>query len=284
MSAKLGVLIIHGVGSQDQNFAEPMKKILKGKISDYDEICWESVWWAPALSKREKDLLDKLFPEENRPHCCLRLGYWIFKLRTFVVNYAGDATAYRYMPDSDNQTNKKKKTNETYKNIHKIVHESIVALKANLDNKDNKDKPVIVIAHSLGSVIMSDYIWDRQNNKNTALYGATPFERMETLVGLITFGSPIPLFTLAYDPVVSIKFPPFFAENLKSKAKWLNFYDDDDVLGWPLKPLSNSYEACVSEDKSINVGLTPLCHHGYWTNDNFTEPVAEYISKILNLC
>jgi len=285
MEAKLGVLIIHGVGSQDDCFAQPMMKDLEGKISNYNEICWKSVWWAPVLIKREKDLLDKLFPEENRPHCCLRLRYWIFKLRKFVVDYVGDAAAYRYVPDSDTQTN------ETYNQIHAKVHDAIANLRKELGNAD---KPVIVMAHSLGSVIMSDYIWDRQNwdrQKKTRddRYGKTPFERMETMVGFITFGSPIPLFTLAYDPVVSIKFPPPFSENLKSKAKWLNFYDIDDVLGWPLKPLSKSYEACVSEDKPINVGgifafWNPRCHNEYWTDNNFTEPVAQYISEILKVC
>jgi hypothetical protein len=287
MGAKLGVLVIHGVGSQGYNFADPMKKILKGKISDYDEICWESVWWAPALTDREKDLLDKLFPIENRPHCIEFRKYLIFKLRKFVVSYMGDATAYRYVPDNGSQTN------NTYENIHRIVHDSIVNLRVGLGNTD---KPVIVMAHSLGSVIMSDYIWDRQKklqNHETDPYGNNELERMQTLAGFITFGSPIPLFTLAYRPVKSIKFPPDNLPGnlqiLKDEATWLNFYDEDDVLGWPLKHLSNSYEARPIEDKPINVGgmLTswnPLCHHEYWTDNSFTEPVAEYISKILNLC
>lgn len=281
MEPKLGVLIIHGVGSQGDNFAEPLMKALEGKISNYNEMCWESIWWAPALSKREKDLLDKLFPIETRPHCIELRKYLIFALRVFVVSYMGDATAYRYVENSASQTN------DTYKNIHKIVHDTIVKLR---DNLGNADKPVIVLAHSLGSVIMSDYIWDRQNWDPQAEGGPDPyaknqFESMETLAGFITFGSPIPLFTLAYDLVESIKFPPRgLQDNLPVKLKWLNFYDEDDVLGWPLKHLSTSYENAVTDDFPINIGLTPLCHHGYWTNDNFTEPVAQYISEILEVC
>ncbi len=300
MKAKLGVLIIHGVGSQDDQFAEPMKKILKAKISDNDGVCWKSVWWAPVLLKRESDLLDTLFPEEKRPHCGLRLRYWIFKLRKFVVNYVGDATAYRYVPNSDSQTNEIMKTNETYNQIHAKVHDAIANLRAELGDAD---KPVIVIAHSLGSVIMSDYIWDRQHWGNQRKqkqgrekkqvpdpYGENPFERMETLAGFITFGSPIPLFTLACDPVESITFPPGqLPANLRKKAKWLNFYNPDDVFGWPLKNLSDIYKDCPIEDKPINVGSimtfwNPLCHSKYWTDNNFTEPVAQYISEFLKVC
>jgi pimeloyl-ACP methyl ester carboxylesterase len=179
-----------------------------------------------------------------------------------------------------------RKTNK-YDDIHREVHKSIVELRKSLGNED---KPVIVIAHSLGSVIMFDYIRDRQNNKNATGYGATPFERMETLAGFITFGSPIPLFTLAYDTVPCINFPPDnLQKDLKDKAKWLNFYDHDDVFGWPLKYLSKRCEACVIEDKPVNVGdiftfWDPLCHSKYWTDNDCTKPVAKYISEILKVC
>lgn len=89
----------------------------------------------------------------------------------------------------------------------------------------------------------------------TSSYGATPFERLETLCGFITFGSNIPLVTLALDQVVSITFPPAaLKEPFCSAARWLNFYDPDDVLGWPLKPLSPTYDTAVAQDIQINVG------------------------------
>jgi pimeloyl-ACP methyl ester carboxylesterase len=275
VEAKLGVLIIHGVGSQEGDFANPMIEELKGRISDQAKISWQTVYWDPILSREEDGLLRELFPEGKRPD-------W-FKLRKLVMNYIGDVTAYRYIPMSSSQT---RKTNK-YDDIHREVHKSIVELRKSLGNED---KPVIVIAHSLGSVIMFDYIRDRQNNKNATGYGATPFERMETLAGFITFGSPIPLFTLAYDTVPCINFPPDnLQKDLKDKAKWLNFYDHDDVFGWPLKYLSKRCEACIIEDKPVNVGdiftfWDPLCHSKYWTDNDCTKPVAKYISEILKVC
>jgi len=273
MEAKLGVLIVHGMGSQPENFADGIIEKLEDKISDYglndNDICWEPVYWAPILSRREAQLWRDISTKNDL--------HWV-DLRKFVINAIGDAIAYQIIPGE---------TNSTYYKIHDIVYESIVNLKAKLGNND---KPIIVIAHSIGSVIMSDYIWDRQKKRDPGRYGYTSFERMETLAGFITFGSPIPLYTLAYDPVESIKFPPdTLPAHLREKAKWLNFFDVDDVLGWPLKTLSKSYDSCVSEDNEINVGgiLTswnPQCHSKYWKNDDFIEPVAQYISDILKVC
>ena len=40
------------------------------------------------------------------------------------------------------------------------------------------------------------------------MIGETKFEQMETLAGFITFGSPISLFALAFEPSISFEFPP----------------------------------------------------------------------------
>lgn len=133
-------------------------------------------------------------------------------------------------------------------------------------------------------MIISNYIWDEQKGKGL---GTNAFESMETLTGLVTFGSNIPLFTLALPEIQSITFPPApLPEYLKARAKWLNFFDADDVLGYPLKPLSPSYGSAVSEDIEINVGglftsWNPVSHAEYWTDNDFTKPVARLISDII---
>jgi hypothetical protein len=280
VEAKLGVLIIHGVGSHKPDFAEPMKDKLKRRISNHDGICWEPVHWADLLLKVESRLLKRLFPQEMRHHwfvkCSLR-----FKLRELVMNGIGDVTAYRSIPNISGHP-PTRQTNKEYDEIHARVHKHIVRLR---DQLGNAAKPLIVMAHSFGSVIMCDYIWDRQHNINKELYGATPFESMKTLAGLITFGSPIPLFAVADDQVLRIKLPRDTLQgDLKDNAKWLNFYDAHDVFGWPLTDLRPR----VCEDRPIKVGSiftrwNPACHTKYWTDNNFIEPVAQYISKILSV-
>lgn len=76
-------------------------------------------------------------------------------------------------------------------------------------------------------------------------------------------------------------------DDLKRKAKWLNFYDPDDVLGYPLKPINAAYDNVVTDDITINVGSwfstswNPLSHSAYWTDNSFTKPVAKYVCSFL---
>ena len=91
----------------------------------------------------------------------------------------------------------------------------------------------------------------------------------------------------AYDEVIPIKFPPAgLSQALKNKAKWLNYFDPDDVLGYPLKSINPAYDNTVSEDISINVGglfssWNPLSHNEYWTDNDFTKPVSQFIKTFL---
>jgi pimeloyl-ACP methyl ester carboxylesterase len=262
MAAEVGVLIIHGMGSQQADFSEELEMEIVDQVgTNSDKICFESVYWAPILSARESRVWTNLSKFHDLD--------WV-RLRKFVLNALGDATAYRYIPDEPDCT---------YYQIHYKVHESIKRLHAQLGD----DKPVIVIAHSLGAFIMSNYIWDRQQGKDVDRYGQTAFERMESLAGFVTFGCNIPLFVLAYEEIECFTFPPTTLKpDLAAKAKWLNFFDPDDILGWPLKELSDSYRKAVTEDREINVGsiLTswnPVSHSEYWTDNNFTRPVAEFI-------
>ncbi len=147
-----------------------------------------------------------------------------------------------------------------------------------------KPKPMIVLAHSLGGHIMSNYIWDMQHSTNRR---TSAFERMDYLSEIITFGCNIPMFTFACNTVQPIELPPAaLPDELKAPAKWVNYFDPDDVFGYPLKPINAEYNNVVSEDIAINVGnlLTswnPASHGSYWTDNDFTHPVSEYLSRFL---
>jgi pimeloyl-ACP methyl ester carboxylesterase len=162
----------------------------------------------------------------------------------------------------------------TYGRIHTIIRDEIAALREDLGGVN---RPLVVLGHSLGGHIISNYIWDIQKGNAIAPPGNNAFERMRTLAGVITFGCNIPLFTFALSKVVPIALPP--------GATWLNFYDPDDVLGYPLKPLSREYRQTVKRDIPINVGgiatgWNPLSHSQYWTDNDFTKPVANFLAKL----
>lgn len=292
MPHKLGVLIIHGMGDQEKSYADKMIKALSKYISkrdvDANKIYWEPVLWSDVLQSKQKELWDKInksmYEEDN---------VLIFKkllkikwrwLRKFVIHYASDVIAYQQLT----QKQSSKDTHiDFYSQIHEEVHNHLLSL---LKKLSNSDEPLIIIAHSLGSVIMSNYIWDRQTNKDIKKFGKTEFDRMNTLVGLITYGSPLPLYTLSLKHIESIKFPPpklvSSLNDMKKVAKWQNFYDCDDVLGYPLKPLSISYSKAVTEDIAINVGhvgkfWNPLSHSEYDNDIAFIREVGNTLVNII---
>ncbi len=266
MPSEIGVLIVHGMGSQPADFADGFIAEMQGRLLRMgiapERVAWRAGWWADTVNRREDDLWRDL----SRDHTLRYEG-----TRRFAISHFGDALAYQRMPSQGT---------DVYRTIHARIREHLAALRDQMGG----DKPVVVLAHSLGSAIVSNYIWDEQKSPTA---DATPTERLETLAGLITFGSNIPLFTLCLDNVVAIRFPvPTVSAPLREASRWLNFFDADDVLGYPLRPLSPSYRDAVSADLQINVGgllqsWNPLSHEGYWTDNDFTGPVAGLIREVL---
>jgi hypothetical protein len=267
MAAELGIVIVHGIGIEQPDFAHNFIAAMHERLDDLgiaaDTIQWQPAYWADLLNTRERDLWNALARDYDLD--------WV-TIRKFFINLFADAIAYQRVPGDHP---------DMYRQIHQRMHDHLVQLRAALGQRDT---PLVIIAHSLGSVIMSNYIWDEQHGKGL---GTTPFARMETLAGFVTFGSPIPLFTLALDDVISIAFPPpTLPAPLREHAKWFNFFDADDVLGYPLKPLSPSYAQAVSADLEINVGnlftaWTPIAHTAYWTDNDFMAPVAHLIRDLV---
>lgn len=203
------------------------------------------------------------------------------KIRNFVIHNFGDALAYH------RDTSKE----SAYVEIHQIVSTGITNLKGALPNPNS---PIVVIAHSLGAHIMSNYIWDQQASNDNA----GDLERLPTLAAMITFGCNIPLFSLSFAKATPIDVPGegITKPELVAASRWLNFLDRDDVLGWPLRPLYEMSSADFTaaerktidriEDYEINVGglLTswnPAAHDAYWDDDDFTGPVANYLKKLV---
>jgi hypothetical protein len=272
MARDLGILIVHGMGSQPASFSDGLREELTDRLrilgADPGRIAWQACLWAEELESREADLWTDLAMDT--------LGWR--RLRRFVVAALGDALAYRVVGTSHTSI---------YVGVHQRVRRALDDLRSELGGVD---KPLVVLAHSLGAHVISNHAWDARNKgypgSNPAEW--TPFERLESMVLFVTFGCNIPLFTLALDSIEAIPFPPpELPQSLKRVAKWLNFYDEDDVLGYPLRRLSPSYELSVTDDIEVNVGgfgasMSPLSHARYWRDASFTRPVSEGIAHILD--
>ena len=280
MAKKLGIGVIHGMGTHGPEFAKDMIEEIGRRIKnkhgkDETEVAWQPIHWSDILEQRQTDYLEAIKAGANVDY---------IKLRGFLIKALGDSSAYQRIHGQ---------ANDIYTQIHARIGDHIATLR----NEVNDDSaPLIILAHSLGGHMMSNYIYDLQNNMAVATAAANDFEQFKTFAGFITFGCNIPLFTLAYDPVVAINFPPpeIVGTPLGAKAKWRNYYDPDDILGYPLKLIGRppaagggpSYDDVVDEDIPINVGgwlssWNPVSHNGYWTDNDFTKPVAKFIAGFL---
>jgi hypothetical protein len=272
MSKTLGVAVIHGMGSQGVQFAEGMMQEINTWVDELrpggaDRIEWQPIHWADELETREIAYFRAATRENDLD--------WL-KIRKFVVTSLGDAVAYRHLSE---------RPDSMYKRIHAKVEENIEELRAGVQSSD---VPLIVLAHSLGGVIMSDYIWDMKARRESgAVDGLDTFRQLGTLAGIVTFGCNLPLFAFGSEDPKAVDFPGFaLSPALSQKAKWYNYYDPDDILGYPLKQISDSYDAAVTADKPIEVGglllgWNPAAHCRYWTDNDFTKPVAQFISEFV---
>ena len=272
MSIKLAVAVMHGIGTQTEDFAEPTISSLSDRLAnlgkDPAEVAWARLYWADILRDRQEAYL-------RRARAANPMDW--NRVRNIVVDGLGDAAAYQFVQG---------RPSGTYRTIHARVRDRIHQLY--VGDLGSQPVPLVVLAHSLGSHILSSYIWDSQQGYDS---GADPasseFERMEWLACMVTFGSTIPLFTFAHDEVVPITLPGSrLPPTAIARPRWLNFYDQDDVLGYPLKPLSPEYDATVDADTEINAGGfgvsgTPLSHNGYWMDNDFLTPVAGLLATFL---
>ncbi|TWC28091.1 hypothetical protein FBY03_1405 [Pseudomonas sp. SJZ079] len=272
---KLAVAIIHGIGTQpdtrndegQHEFAHGLIAGLRRRLGcEAEHVAFQSLYWANVLDKRQYAYLEQLRDQPIR---------WRW-FRRLVTLFLGDASGYRKVSQA---------YDTTYEQVHQSLRNGLNALRA----KVGPDTPLVVLAHSLGGHIFSNFVWDQQSINQTPSCPRDPFLALETLAGLVTFGCNIPLFTFAFDPVVPIRFPGHcLSEPLLEHARWLNLYAPADLLGYPLRPLP-SYAAVVAEDRAMPVGPwykrhTPLSHLEYWEDKHFQTYVADYLRQLLTAC
>lgn len=167
---------------------------------------------------------------------------------------------------------------------------------------------LVILAHSLGGHVFSCYLWDAQQAKaglkpaagiwrdikryQAGISGDSPltdddiaFLRGDKLAALLTTGCNIPIFVAAHaiEQIV-----PFTRPN--ADFRWHNYYDKDDVLGWPLADLSASYAALVN-DIEVNASSgffgwlaaswNPLSHNQYWQDSKVITALSTQLTALL---
>jgi hypothetical protein len=282
MPQSVAVAIVHGIGRQKPDFASGIIRELRKRVARQlgddppgaPRLFFQPVYWAPVLQQQEDDLWNRL-----------RKGgsLWWSDLREFIVDFAADAIAYQPIPGE----------RDAYDNVHAVFADALRQLAQQAGSR----APLCVIAHSLGTVIASNFIYDLQAHSAAkplltprvlAKMDDTPLARGETLALLYTLGSPIALWSLRYPNFgrpIRVPAPKLPNHYPGLAGEWINFYDAADVIGYPLRELNADYKAAVASDRAVNVGglLTfwnPLSHTKYFEDGDVLDPIAQSLAGL----
>lgn len=280
MAKKLGILMIRGSGSpgfdDQEKFIERLFKQLRKEGKDpKNDIATQVVNWYEPLETEQQTLISRL------QNSNLKVRGWV--LRKFLLSNITDLINYGGRPN---------RPSTAYKEIHQLVTKDL----RTLQNQLVPDAPLIILASSMGTEVINNHIWDRQQFpiKNPGVpdpLGQTAFERMETLVGLFTMGSNIPIFGAAQpiDDLEPIQFPDANLPNAwKPLSEWVNIYDKNDPLGYPITFVNQKYGDGRVTDVQYNVGnifvfWNIASHFFYWKSSKVCKRICEFTIKMLDV-
>ncbi len=287
-AAEVGVVIIHGMGDPDPAFAAPLVDGLSRQLgADSTAVAFEPCFWSDILQAGQDEIWNRLQHAPTPMHVDL--------LRKWIVGTLGDPTGYL--------SGYERQGVPVMHSVHRRFADSLARVESRL--ADPVRAPVIVLAHSLGCVVVTNYLWNLERaagEVGTAApstmhagarevarkaIGETPVQRLETLAGLVTFGCNIPLFLPPVPPYECVRFPrPGLRAELRATARWLNVYDPYDILGYPLNDLWDESHGTTIDDVALEVGMpglsmTPLSHTFYWTDSAFQSLVGNELRRML---
>lgn len=267
--ASLGILTLHGMGKTEEGYANDLFDEIDELLGDdlAGHIKTASVFYQGILQDNQSEYLKRV----------KRRLRWD-NLREFLLYGFSDAASLE---------SRKEGVSSPYYQAQEIILNTLKNLYSRLEGPDRR---VIVIAQSLGGQVISNYLWDATKD------GTVPdgvwsqpqvfesaeeeeFCRGKKTVRLLTTGCNIPIFVAGFNrqDIKPIR-------KIHPKFEWHNFYDKDDVLGWPLRDLSDDYAQRV-KDHSMNAGLlsgfTPLSHKHYWRDRDFLKPLITHIKRSL---
>jgi pimeloyl-ACP methyl ester carboxylesterase len=275
--SKVALLTIHGMGEQPLDYADDMRRALSHRMgASFANVDMHSVYYQHLLKPNELDVWNR-----TRERATVRYE----QLRKFILFGFADAAGLE---------NRKEYDNSVYEQAQMEIARALLAILATR----GPDTPIVLLAHSLGCQVMSSFIYDAQKRAGGGAVAAgiwkpgrmadsltaeqRKFLQCGTVRTFVTTGCNIPVFVSAHqrmDVKPIIKPNPGFT--------WLNLYDPDDALGWPLQPLEGGYETLV-EDRVVNAGQgildfmtkswNPLSHTAYWTDDELIKPLASLLS------
>jgi len=280
MASKLALLIVHGMGDTAPDFYDELIAPLSLRLQGaWNRIAWRPVYYQPVLQRNERAIFERMRPQ-------LR---WE-GLRELMLFGLSDAASLEH---------KKELALSPYWQTQRLILQRLDELFDETMAGGDGDAPrLAIVAQSLGCQVMSNYIWDAQQPLAYAGIWSSPlddgvptdsprdrFRRMRSLQLLLTTGCNIPVFVAGHSAI-----EPIDRSKLAAGFRWINQFDPDDVLGWPLTQLSAAYAALV-EDHAVNASgdtllgkvksLTPYSHTQYWSTKSVLDRIAGALKEML---
>jgi len=281
---QVALIAVHGMGETPPDYADSLMAQLRTRLGPLaPQVVMRAVYYHSILYDNQR-----LVWERTAAAGQVRYD----ALRKFVLYGLGDAAGLE---------NRKEIPGSVYELAQGEIASTLLSAHAVRPNM-----PVVFVAQSLGCQVLSSYIYDAQKASAGKPVGAGIWRNIDawasnalgraltasertflaggTCAALVTTGCNIPIFVAAHKEMNII---PIAAPT--SLFKWINYYDPDDVLGWPLQPLSNGYRALV-EDRAINAGggarklllrsWNPLSHNNYWDDGAVLDAVAGMLRRL----
>lgn len=290
--AKVALLTVHGMGETKRHYSEDLRSSLVERLGDkFENLAFCSIYYQDVLQGNQQAVW-KSIDEHSKVH--------YDDLRKFVLFGFGDAAGLE---------NRKELPGSTYVQAQIRIAQELLRAYQEVGSGGH----VVAISQSLGCQVLSSYLWDAQQafkqqggagkgasvgiwtdidayaQAITGGRGLTADEKLflagTNLNRWVTTGCNIPIFVAAHQQMDIKPIDPPNAD-----FHWLNMFDPDDVLGWPLRPLSPGYHDLV-EDRSINAGQgaidwilkswNPMSHTAYWSDDDVLDPLVEMLEHYL---
>lgn len=250
--AKTQIVFIHGISDQKTGYSDGLfnkilsfykeglarKKVIKsGILQRVEGLVQNEILWADLTKGLLNEYLKYQYKLKERP------GIW----DNFIMQPI-DPLVLQILYYVKDKGTKKDNTMRVLKRVEDTFKDKVFL-------RPNK---TVIVAHSLGSVIAFDYVFGfRKKYKLSSSIDVT---------GLLTMGSPIPLFTAAMGHVTSdVKLP-------KNVREWVNVFDHDDGVARYCAPC---FKNTGVKDVDINTSIFPLkAHTHYWYSDDIAEFIA----------
>lgn len=262
------LLTVHGMGETPREYAIKLFEAVAARLGPLaGQVDFRSIYYQDILKPNQETVWARVSETTH-----LRYA----DLRRFLLFGFGDAAGLENRKEIDGS-------------VYELAQEAIARQLLEVARRDLSTS-VVFLAQSLGCQVLSSYIYDAQKAaaglpvlagiwKDIDAWARRALgERLSepekrflaggTCSAFVTTGCNIPIFCAAHK---QMDIRPIARPT--ERFAWINLYDPDDALGWPLQPLSPGYAALV-DDRAINAGQgvvtwilkswNPLSHSAYW--------------------